>query len=130
MTTPLPQKAKDLLDANSFVVLATLNADGSPQTSILWATYDGDDVLLSTVRGRQKDLNLSRDPRASVLILDAASPYSYVEVRGTVTLDTEDGDDLIEALSQRYTGQAYTGDEGTGNVRVNVHITPTHVVVN
>jgi PPOX class probable F420-dependent enzyme len=126
--TSLPQQAKSLLDAGNVVVVATSNTDGSPQTSVLWATYDGDDVLLSTIQGRKKETNWLKDPRTSVLILDATNAYSYVEVRGSVTMTTEGGPELIERLSHTYAGGPYTGDEGTDNVRVVVRVTPTHVV--
>lgn len=128
MTTELPQQAKDLLDASSFVVLATVNEDGSPQTSVLWASREDDTVLLSTVRGRKKERNMTRDPRASLLILDAANPYNYVEVRGSAVLSEEGGDTLINDLSLAYNGAVYTGDDGTGNVRVVVRLAPEHVV--
>ncbi len=126
--TALPEQAKKLLDAANFVVVATSNTDGSPQTSVLWATYEGDDLLLSTVQGRKKETNWLKDPRASVLILDRKDPYSYVEVRGAVSMSTEGGPELIQRLSQIYTGQAYTGDEGTDHIRVVVRVRPTHVV--
>ena len=126
--TSLPAKAKTLLDAANYVVVATSNTDGSPQTSVLWATYDGDDLLLSTIQGRKKETNWLRDPRTSVMILDGNDPFSYVEVRGPVSMTTEGGPELIERLSQIYTGQSYTGDEGTDNIRVVVRVTPTHVV--
>jgi PPOX class probable F420-dependent enzyme len=131
MTTPtaLPQSAKDLLDQANFVVVATSNTDGSPQTSILWATYDGDDLLLSTTQGRKKETNWLRDPRTSVLILDKADPYRYVEVRGTVEMTTDGGPELIERLSQIYTGESYAGDEGTDNVRVVVRVVASKVIV-
>ncbi len=128
-TTPtLSDHAKQLLDAGNFVVVATSNTDGSPQTSVLWATYDGNDVLLSTIQGRKKETNWLRDPRTSVLILDRDNGYSYIEVRGTVTMTTDGGPELIERLSQVYTGQSYTGDEGTDNVRVVVRVTPSRIV--
>jgi PPOX class probable F420-dependent enzyme len=127
--TSLPDKAKKLLDDANFVVVATSNTDGSPQTSVLWATYDGDDILLSTVQGRKKETNWLRDPRASVLILDRDDPDRYVEVRGTVSMTTDNGPELIERLSQIYEGQTYTGDEGTDRVRVVVRVQPQHVVV-
>ena len=126
--TALPDQAKKLLDDANFVVVATSNTDGSPQTSVLWATYEGDELLLSTVQGRKKETNWLKDPRVSVLILDRENPYHYVEVRGTVTMSTEGGPELIERLSQAYTGQSYTGDEGTDNVRVVVRVQPTRVV--
>jgi PPOX class probable F420-dependent enzyme len=127
-TASLPAKAKELLDAANFVVVATSNTDGSPQTSVLWATYDGNELLLSTLQGRKKETNWLRDPRTSVLILDKENPYGYIEVRGTVSMTTENGPELIERLSQIYTGQTYTGDDGTDNVRVVVRVTPSRVI--
>ena len=108
--TALPDQAKKLLDDANFVVVATSNTDGSPQTSVLWATYEGDELLLSTVQGRKKETNWLKDPRVSVLILDRENPYHYVEVRRTVTMSTAGGPELIERLSQAYTCQSYTGD--------------------
>jgi len=127
--TGLPEQAKQLLDDANFVVVATSNTDGSPQTSVLWATYDGDDLLMSTVQGRKKETNWLNDPRASVLILDKADPYSFVEVRGAVSMGTDGGPELIERLSQTYTGHSYTGDEGTDNIRVVVRLSPSRVIV-
>jgi PPOX class probable F420-dependent enzyme len=126
--TALPELAKKLLDDANFVVVATSNTDGSPQTSVLWATYEGDELLLSTIQGRKKETNWLKDPRVSVLILDREDPYRYVEVRGTVSMSTEGGPQLIERLSQTYTGKSYTGDEGTDHVRVVVRVQPTRVV--
>lgn len=126
--TALGNDAKALLDDANFVVVATTNTDGSPQTSVLWATYDGDQLLLSTVQGRKKETNWLKDPRTSVLILDRKNPYHFVEVRGTVDMTTEGGPELIEGLSQLYTGQRYTGDEGTDHIRVVVRVTPTRVI--
>lgn len=126
--TGLPAQAKKLLDNANFVVVATNNTNGSPQTSVLWATYDGDDLLLSTIQGRKKETNWLKDPRTSVLILDREDPYHYVEVRGTVSMTTEGGPELIERLSQAYTGKTYTGDEGTDNIRVVVRVTPARVI--
>jgi PPOX class probable F420-dependent enzyme len=126
--TALPEQAKKLLDAANFVVVATSNTDGSPQTSLMWATYEGDELLLSTVQGRKKETNWLKDPRVSVLIMDREDPYSYVEVRGGVSMSTEGGPELIHRLSQVYTGQDYTGDEGTDHVRVVVRVRPSHVV--
>jgi PPOX class probable F420-dependent enzyme len=129
MTIELPQQAKDLLDAANIVTVATINPDGSPQSSILWATYDGDDLLLSTIVGRAKERNFRRDPRVSVLIHDKTNAYSYIEARGTVTLTTEGGPELINSLAQTYTGDRYTGDDGTDNVRVVVRVSVEHLVV-
>ncbi len=73
----LPQKIKDHLDARALAVLTTLRPDGSPHSAPVWATTDGDDILVSTVQGRQKERNLHRDPRVSVVVVDPADPYSW-----------------------------------------------------
>jgi PPOX class probable F420-dependent enzyme len=129
MTAALPDIAKKLLDTGSHVTVATLMPDGSPQTSVLWATYDGDDLLLSTIIGRAKERNWRRDPRTSVLIHDPNDPDRYVEVRGTVSMTTEGGPELINQLSLTYYGEPYTGDEGTDHVRIVARLTPSRVVV-
>jgi PPOX class probable F420-dependent enzyme len=124
----LPDYAKELLDRPSYVTVATVNADGSPQTTLLWAARDGDDILLSTIEGRQKTRNLRRDPRVSVLIHDAQDPYRFVEVRGAVTMTHDGGPELIEQLSQAYEGAHYSGDEGTDHVRIVLRLTPERVI--
>ncbi|CAM4187378.1 PPOX class F420-dependent oxidoreductase [Kibdelosporangium persicum] len=120
----LPEKVRAIADGRNFATIATINADGSPQTSVVWITRDGDDLLFSTVKGRLKDRNLRRDPRASVSVFDSGDPYSYFEARGSVTLTEEGGDQLINDLSRKYTGEEYKGDIGTDNVRVVVRLTP------
>ncbi len=115
-----------LLDAPTYAVLTTLNADGSPQMSTMWVTRDGNDVLFSTVDGRQKPRNLRRDPRAAVLLVNPDNPFEYLEIRGTVSL-TEDPGRLIDELSQKYLGQDYPA-ESPETVRLVVRLTPTKVL--
>jgi PPOX class probable F420-dependent enzyme len=123
----LPALAKELLDKRSFAVVSTINPDGAPQASVVWATYEGDELLFSTIRGRRKTRNMERDPRASLCMYDPDDPYRYVEVRGRVSMTTEGGDELIERLSQAYDGKPFR--EGSpDNVRVVCRVTPTKVV--
>jgi PPOX class probable F420-dependent enzyme len=126
MTATLPENAKRLLDGPNVVVLATLNSDGSPHASPVWATRDGDDILMSTLVGRKKEQNLRGDPRATVVIVNPENPYEYVEVRGPVALETEGAGELIEKLSHEYTGGPYTND-GPDDERVVVRLTPQRV---
>lgn len=126
----LPEAAKAWIDAHEFATIATVMPDGRPQLSVVWIARDGDDLLVSTVKGRRKHLNLERDPRATVLVYPKDSPYTYLEVRGTATMTEEGGRELIDRLNEAYTGTGrYVGDDGTDNVRVVVRITPDKVVV-
>lgn len=126
----LPDKARAWLDAPEFATIATINPDGQPQLSVVWVERDGDDVLVSTVIGRRKHLNIERDPRVTLLVYPRDAPYTYVEVRGTATMTQEGGRELIDRLNDAYSGTGrYRGDDGTENVRVVVRITPDKVVM-
>jgi len=127
MTAPLPEPVKRLLDEATFVTLTTLRADGTPHSTVMWADHDGDDIVFATVVGRLKEKHIRRDPRVSVSLFDPANPYAYTTINGTATLDETGGKDLIQRLSHKYRGEPYTWDEGTGNVRVVVRVTPDHV---
>jgi PPOX class probable F420-dependent enzyme len=124
----LPNVLRELLDAKAFAVLSTVNADGSPQSSVIWATHEGDQVMFSTILGRRKTRNMQRDPRVSLCVYDPDHPYRYVEVRGTVDITEEGGPELIQRLSLAYDGESFT-EGNPANVRVVCRITPSHVVV-
>ncbi|MFE6848748.1 PPOX class F420-dependent oxidoreductase [Streptomyces sp. NPDC057686] len=118
-------------DTPVFATVATIQPDGRPQLTVTWLGRDGDDLLISTTIGRRKEMNLRRDPRVTVMINPANAPYTYAEVRGTATLTTEGGQDLINELSRKYTGKDYadfnpaSADDAE---RVVVRVTPDKVV--
>jgi PPOX class probable F420-dependent enzyme len=121
---PLPPAARALLDGANFATVATVQPDGSPQTSIVWIRADGDDLLFSTIKGRRKHGNLTRDPRVSVLVTDVSDPYSYCEIRGAAELTD---DPQAEELSVKYTGESF--GERPGEQRVVVRVRPDRVYV-
>ena len=124
MTDTLSDLARRLLDGRTYATVASLEPDGGPQLTLVWAKRDGDDVLFSTLAGRRKARNWARDPRAAVLLFDPSDTGRYVEVRGRVTLVDDPTGSLIHELSRKYAGEDYTGDiEG----RVIVRVTPEHV---
>jgi len=128
----LDEVARALVDGTNPAVLATVNPDGSPQTSVVWVGCDGDDVLISTTAGLKKERNLRRDPRASLLVIDKTEPERYVEIRGTAKV-TEDMDrEVAQRLADKYEG------EGAGQeyadlppevIRTVIRITPDKVRV-
>lgn len=115
----LPDAARAVVDGLSFATVATIEPDGSPQTSVVWITRQDDTLVFSTVLGRRKTDNMQRDPRVSVLVMDPDNPYSYLEVRGRVSMTEEGGRALIDSLAATYRGlDRYPWDDGTNNVRV------------
>lgn len=123
----LPPRARELFDGRNHVTIATIDPGGRPQASLVWAKTDGGDVLFSTIKGRRKYANLTRDPRVAALVFDAADPYSYAEVRGTATITDDPQAELINDLALKYTGQAF--GRRPGEERVIVRIKPDKVVM-
>lgn len=116
----LPEGVRALYDAANYATVTTLNPDGSPQSSVVWVKSDGDDILFSTTKGRRKHRNYLSDPRTSLLVINPENPFSYAEVRGTVTMVDDPEGKLIEELSRKYTGKAW--EEAEGNERVIVRV--------
>src|ERR1700741_5284301 len=122
MSISLSDATLALLDGKNYAVLATVNPDGSPQTSVMWVGRDGHDLLFSTVEGRVKHRNMLRDPRISVTIIDAGDPENYVELRGRGTMTPDGGRKVDPWLSWKYDGKAPQPDK-PGAVRVVVRMT-------
>jgi PPOX class probable F420-dependent enzyme len=121
MAFSLSAETARLLDGRNYAVLATVNKDGSPQTSAMWVGRDGDDLLMSTVEGRLKHRNMVRDPRVSVTVIDSADPENYVELRGTVTMTPDVGRAFDTQLAWKYDGKDPAPDR-PGAVRVIVRV--------
>ncbi|MGW2932500.1 pyridoxamine 5'-phosphate oxidase family protein [Streptomyces sp. NPDC001156] len=75
----LSDRLKTLLDGPVFIVLGTVQPDGSPQLSPVWVKRDGDHLLVSTTVDRRKKKNLDRDPPGE---RRGRGPRVAVRVRG------------------------------------------------
>ncbi|MEZ5138710.1 MAG: PPOX class F420-dependent oxidoreductase [Acidimicrobiales bacterium] len=97
-----------LATGTNFAALTTLMADGQPQTQIMWVHADDEHLLINTEVHRQKFKNVARDPRVTVTVISAESPYRYVEARGRVvgTVGGQAARDDIDALAEKYMGVA------------------------
>lgn len=131
MTASLSDAARKIIDAPNPAVLATVNPDGSPQTSVVWVRRDGNDLLISSAAGRRKDKNLARDPRVSMTVYDQADPLRYVEVRGLASISEDTGRQLAVSLAQEYEGPG-AGQEylelPPEVIRIVIRITPLRVL--
>jgi PPOX class probable F420-dependent enzyme len=106
MAGSIPERFLDLLTTKkAFAQLGTLMPDGSPQVTPVWCDMAGDVLRVNSAKGRQKDLNMRRDPRVSLCLMDPENPYRYVELRGRVVEITEQGADAhIDSLARKYLG--------------------------
>ncbi|WP_216914097.1 PPOX class F420-dependent oxidoreductase [Nocardia noduli] len=103
--TELPDHIRNMLDDNNFAVVATVNEDGSPHTSVVWVDRDDDALVFTTTARRRKGRNLARDPRVSVTVLDSENPYRTIDIAGTAELLPDPDKRLPARLSLKYVGE-------------------------
>jgi len=120
--TVIPEDVAAILDDKVFVHLATVNPDGSPQTSVIWVLRDGDRIMFGTADGRAKPRNLRRDPRVAMSFTAVDDPYRSVTMRGRVTNIDANGTGLIDRLAQKYMGQERFAGIHPGDVRLDVTV--------
>jgi PPOX class probable F420-dependent enzyme len=123
----IPKTHADLLESTALAHVATIGPQGEPQNNPVWFDWDGEHLLFSQTKGRQKYRNVQRNPQIAVSIVDPANPYRYLEIRGVVTEIRDDvGNAFINSMAKKYAGQdVYTGHR-PGDERVVVVVVPEH----
>lgn len=132
----IPDSHRDLVECPRVAALTTVMPDGSPQTSVVWCDTDAALIRINTMRGFQKERNMRRNPRVTLLCYDPREPLRYLEVRGQVVEMTEVGAlEHLDLIASKYAGRRirYFGESiparyaGT-EVPVLCRIEPTRVV--
>lgn len=126
----IPESHKDLLVRPVVVSLATVQADNQPQVTPIWIDLaEGDKLRINTAAGRQKWKNLVERPHVTVLAIDPEDPYRWMEIRGKVAAQTEEGADaVIDQLAKKYLGVDVYPGHTPNETRVTFLIEPTRVV--
>lgn len=120
-----PESHRDLFDAQ-FATLGTVDRDGLPQLTEVWFLHDDGEIKLSLNSSRAKTANLRQRPVCSLLILDLANPYRYVEVRGRARIEPDDDYAFAEKVGAKY-GADLREHDHPGESRVVVTIEPSKV---
>jgi PPOX class probable F420-dependent enzyme len=103
----LPGELRDLIESGPMAHLSTINADGSPQVTVIWIGLDGDDLVSGHMSWHVKLRNIERDPRV-VLSFDAprvpgALLNEYAVLRARAAIEPGDGAwDLLNRLAKIY----------------------------
>ncbi len=107
MVNGLPGELRDLIASGPMAHLTTLNADGSPQVTVVWIGLDGDDLVSGHMAWYAKLRNMQRDPRVA-LSFDAPrvpgiflNEYAVLRARATVH-PSEDAWSLLDRLAKVY----------------------------
>ncbi len=125
-TPQLPETHKDLVgqEKRAFAALGLVLKSGEPQVTPMWFDFDGTHFIFNTARGRVKDRIMRRRPVVAFSVQDPQNPYRYIQVRGRVVDETEEGAyDQICDLAQKYQGQR-DYPKNPGEQRVTYRIAP------
>lgn len=121
----IPESHADLLESTALAHVATIGPDGGPQSNPVWFGWDGERLMFSQFKGRQKLRNLQARPQIAVSIVDPADPYRYLELRGVVDEVIDDQDNVfINAMAQKYLNEPTNPWEQPGQHRVIVKMRP------
>ncbi|GAC1506174.1 MAG: PPOX class F420-dependent oxidoreductase [Ktedonobacteraceae bacterium] len=129
MSEQIPEKALDLFQKPLLAHLATIMPDGTPQVTPVWVDFDGTHILVNTSKGRRKTLNMEKEPKVGLDIVDSANPFHWLSVRGHIAEITEQGaNEHIDRMAKKYTGEDKYGFHQPGEVRVICKIVPERVI--
>jgi PPOX class probable F420-dependent enzyme len=119
----LNETVRRLVDGPQLSILATTDADGKPQTSVIFIKREGDDILFSTIMGRRKTTNMARDSRVNLLVqgLPVLGP-NYATISGTVELlDDPDASFHQEMYDFHMRGATPPPEPGAERVIARIH---------
>ncbi|MEP6598647.1 MAG: PPOX class F420-dependent oxidoreductase [Actinomycetota bacterium] len=104
----LTNEVRSVLTSGRLAHLATINADGSPQVSIVWVGLDGDEIVSGHMGDRQKLRNVRRDPRVVLSmetgVVNPMGLGEYLVVQGTGRVTEGGAADLLQRLARVYVG--------------------------
>lgn len=125
----LTPEVRAALSSGHAAHLATTNADGSPQLSVVWIGLEDDEIVIGHLRHGRKLTNILRDPRV-VLTVETGdkSPLGmidYLIVHGTARVTEGGAPELLQRLAEVYAGPGVKfppmDNPPAGHV---IHVTP------
>jgi PPOX class probable F420-dependent enzyme len=117
------------LDAPNHAVISTHEPDGTIRSNIVWIEAVDGGVSVNSAVGRRWPTNLERDPRCTIVLLDEANLYHFVEIRGTAASTQDGADAQIDRLAKKYLGVDEYPYRSAEETRVSFTIRPDRVLV-
>jgi PPOX class probable F420-dependent enzyme len=109
----LPESARALIGDGADATLVTLNADGSPQISVVWVKVepgtDGDEIVSAHLAEYRKTRNVRRDPRVALTILaapEAGRQRTYLSIQGTARIVEGGAPERLTSLAEALLGSS------------------------
>jgi PPOX class probable F420-dependent enzyme len=102
----IPPEIKALIESGCPAHLVTLNADGSPQVTLVWVGVDGEELVTAHLPKNQKVKNILREPRVAVSLLastrSAMELTEYAVLYGEAYIVEGGAAELLQKLAEVY----------------------------
>ena len=104
----LPESVCELIEAGAHAHLVTLNPDGSPQVTLVWAGVDGENIVTAHLFTSKKVRNIRNDGRVAITFeCDTKSEMGlaeYLVIYGQATIEEGGAPELLQELARVYMG--------------------------
>jgi PPOX class probable F420-dependent enzyme len=126
----VPEHIRAFLEEPHYCVMATVNADGSPQLTTMWYDVTDDYIVLNMTRGLLKERNLRRDPRMAICIEDGMR-YVTLSGRAEIVEDRTLQEAEVNLMAVRYIGRRLGSRRwqviaGSNRLGVHLHVERWH----
>ena len=97
---------EDLISNSTMTILSTVSPNKFPHSTVVWFDFDGMYFRINTMKGFQKEKNITQIPLVNLFIYNPLDPYRSIEIRGEVIEITEENAiDNLNNLCLLYTGK-------------------------
>jgi PPOX class probable F420-dependent enzyme len=107
MQSPL-DSIRELIESGPLAHLVTMNADGSPQVTIVWIGIEDDEIVSGHLLRHRKVRNILRDPRVALSLeapgANAVGMRNYAVVYGRARITEGGAPELLQRLAHTYVG--------------------------
>jgi PPOX class probable F420-dependent enzyme len=86
----VPEAFRDLLERPICATVMTINPDGSPHASVVWRLWEKPYIYFVTDPKSRKGINIARDPRVALTMIDPEYTNRYLTVYGNIEYNWPD----------------------------------------
>jgi PPOX class probable F420-dependent enzyme len=108
----LPSSLCALIASGPLAHLVTLNADGSPQVTVVWIGIEKDEIVVGHLFRHHKIRNILRDPRVAISLeassANAIGMRDYAVLHGHARITEGGAPELLQRLAHTYVGPGVT----------------------
>jgi len=103
----LNRAVREALEAGNLAHLVTLEADGTPQVTVVWVGLEGDEIVCGHIHRHRKVRNIQRDARVALSMVTGGQTNgldNYLVINGRAHVTEGGAPALLNKLAQVYIG--------------------------